>query len=66
MFSRSLGALERECSNHATDQTTNVPAGIHDHTSNSPRSLSPADTVHLHGGHVSQLLVVAKHVNAKD
>ena len=44
MFSRSLGALERECSNHVTDQTTNVPAGIHDHTSNSPRSLSPADT----------------------
>ena len=45
MSSRSHGALERDCSTDVTDQTTNVPTGSHDDTSNSPRSLTPAHAV---------------------
>ena len=44
MSSRSHGVLERDCSDHATDQTTNVPTGCHDDTSDSPRSSTPAGT----------------------
>ena len=45
MSSGSDGGVERDCRDDVIDQTTNVPTGSHDDTSDSPRSSTPAHTV---------------------